>query len=438
MSALFSRFRPDIRSGQFAAFLSLAACIAAAVSWTQSLGSVAVAAIAAAGVSSLYAGLALSQTRSQLASLGSVLDQLGQGDFEARLVGFPRGEVGSLALAVNSFADQADAFVRESRASLKAVAEQRYHRRIVERGLLGDFLTAAKATNSASAAMAEKVESLARMADQFEAGVARIADSVASAADQLESTSIEMSGAAEGASRDAVAVAAAAEQASANVHTVAAAAEELSASISEISAQVARSRDLANVASDHAAATDGEVRKLVEAGHRIQEVVVLINDIASQTNLLALNATIEAARAGEAGKGFAVVANEVKALAGQTAKATEEITSQVASVQAATDGAIKAMAAISHSVTDVSEAMVVVASAVEEQGAATSEIARNVDEASTGTREVSSRIGEVTNTVSLAGAASSQVLIGAKGLSERSVELRTEIDVFLQNLRKTV
>ena len=295
-----------------------------------------------------------------------------------------------------------------------------------------------KLRNRSSSGMARKVDGFRSVTSLFEASVADVAGSVASASTQLTATARRMSGAADGTTRDAMAVAAAAEQASANVQTVAAAAEQLSASIREISAQVSRSRDLARAAAERAGATDTDVQRLAGTVHRIGEVVGLIRTIASQTNLLALNATIEAARAGNAGNGFAVVAGEVKSLADQTARATEEIVSQIGAVRSATDGAVAAIQAIGLSVDEVNEAMVIVASAVEEQNAATAEIARNVEQASAGTAEVSARIVNVTRAAGETGSASGQVLAGAGELSDQSGRLGREISTFLSELGKVV
>ncbi len=181
--------------------------------------------------------------------------------------------------------------------------------------------------------------------------------------------------------------------------------------------------------------TNKIVLSLAKAAQKIGDVVSLITDIASQTNLLALNATIEAARAGEAGKGFAVVANEVKSLANQTTRATEEIGQQVGDIQAATQEAVRAIEGITGSITDINQVATVIASAVEEQGAATQEIARNVQQAATGTREVTMNIGDVQQAAGEAGHGAGQMLEAARGLSEQTVSLNNQIDRFIQGIR---
>ncbi|GAB4183052.1 MAG: methyl-accepting chemotaxis protein [Thalassobaculales bacterium] len=394
-----------------------------------------------AGLGALCALAALLDLNGSLAEIERTtraLDALSRGDFAVRVIRIAPGPVGRLMLAANAFADRADAFLRESRASLEAVTAQRYHRRIIERGLVGDFLATGRAINAASGDMAAKVAELRRATAQFEASVSAVAGGVATASGGLASAAGVSSSAAEAVTRDAMAVGAAAEEASTNVQTVAAAADQLSASIREISGQVTRSRDLATAAVQRAAATDADVQQLNDAAARIGEIVDLIRSIAAQTNLLALNATIEAARAGEAGKGFAVVATEVKNLATQTAQATEGIVQQVAAIQAAASGAVAAIGGIAGAIGDVNENMVVVAAAVEQQGAATQEIARNVEQASAGTGEVSRRIAEVTQSARRTGEASTQVHAAAADLAKQSERLRGDIEGFLVALRKVV
>jgi methyl-accepting chemotaxis protein len=284
-------------------------------------------------------------------------------------------------------------------------------------------------------AEAEKKATMNNMADEFESSVKGIVQMVSSASTQLQSTAQSMSATAKETSRQSTAVAAASEQASTNVQTVASAAEELSSSIAEISRQVAESARIASQATNQATHTNTQIKGLAEAAQRIGDVVKLINDIASQTNLLALNATIEAARAGEAGKGFAVVASEVKSLANQTAKATEEISAKIAEMQSATGQSVAAIGTITQTIARVNEIATTIASAVEEQGAATQEIARNVQQASAGTNEVSSNIGGVTKAAADTGAAASQVLSASGELSKQSEMLNGQVNAFIARIR---
>lgn len=284
-------------------------------------------------------------------------------------------------------------------------------------------------------AEAERASLLSKMADDFEHSVRGALDALSGAAVELRATSNGMSGTAEEASRQATKVSAVAEQASANVQTVAAATEELSSSVSEIGRQVAQSTRIAGQAVDEANRTNITVQGLSAAAQKIGDVIQLINDIASQTNLLALNATIEAARAGEAGKGFAVVASEVKSLASQTAKATEEISAQVAAMQDATMEAVQAIQNIGGTIGAINEIATAIAAAIEEQGSATQEIARNVQEAARGTNALSDNIGSVTRAAGETGAAAGQVLISAEDLNKQTATLRTKVDSFLVNIR---
>ncbi|MGE5514677.1 MAG: methyl-accepting chemotaxis protein [Bacteroidota bacterium] len=269
----------------------------------------------------------------------------------------------------------------------------------------------------------------------FDARATQLVRTAADTASGLSNTATGMSAAADQTSRQATAVAAAATQASTNVETVAAAAEELAASIGEIGRQVSHSNEISRRAADEAKRTDGDVQELATTVSRIGEVVSLINDIASQTNLLALNATIEAARAGEAGKGFAVVANEVKSLANQTARATEEIGTQINAVQNQTKTVVDAIRSIGAVIDEVSSIAQAIAAAVEQQSAATQEIARNVEQAAAGTSEVSTTIAGVQQAAGETGAAAGTVLDAARLLANQASELRQTVDQFLADVK---
>jgi methyl-accepting chemotaxis protein len=269
----------------------------------------------------------------------------------------------------------------------------------------------------------------------FESHIGEALGALGAASVQMRGTSDGMSDTAERTNGQVVAVAAASDEASSNVQTVAAASEELSASITEISRQVGRAATIAGRAVDEARQTDTTVQGLAEAASRIGEVVKLISDIAGQTNLLALNATIEAARAGDAGKGFAVVATEVKSLATQTAKATEEISAQIEAVQSVTRDTVEAIKRIGHTIGEVSTVATSIASAVEEQGAATQEITRSTQQAAERTQEVSDHIAGVREGAKTTGLAAQGVKSAAEGLNQQTERLRSQVDDFLTKIR---
>jgi methyl-accepting chemotaxis protein len=278
----------------------------------------------------------------------------------------------------------------------------------------------------------EKVEGLI---GGFERTAGGIIDETAEAGRQLGEIAQSMTRTADDTSRQASTVASASEQASSNVQTVSSAAEQLASSIAEISRQVAQSNDIAVKAARDAEATNQTMHQLADSADSIGRVVTLIRDIAEQTNLLALNATIEAARAGDAGKGFAVVANEVKSLATQTAKATDDIGQQVADIQEVSRTAVDAISGIGQTIDKINEIAASIASSMEEQQAATAEIARNVQEAATGTQEVARTITEVTDGTRATGEAAQQVDGSADLLNRRSGDLRQEVERFLGEVR---
>jgi methyl-accepting chemotaxis protein len=365
----------------------------------------AVAVLAALGLL-LWIGIGL--IARPLGSIAGSMERIAAGQLETEVTGTERkDEVGVLARALQVFRNNG---LEMRRLQAEAEAEKRR-------------------------AEEERRRATLTLADRFEGSVGGVIGVVASASTELEQTARTMSVSAKEAGTRAGEAAQGTDIASKSVSTVAAAAEELSASISEIARQVSQSASVARQAVDEAKRTDGTVEALALSAGRIGEVVRLINDIAGQTNLLALNATIEAARAGEAGKGFAVVAGEVKALASQTAKATEEIGRQIAEMRGATESAVSAVRGIATTISRIDEISSAIAAAVEEQGAATREIASSVQRAATGTQRVSESVGAVDRAATDTGAAASQVLAAAGELSRQAEGLRSEVDRFLASVR---
>ena len=272
--------------------------------------------------------------------------------------------------------------------------------------------------------------------DSFERNVKTAVESVAASADQMRGAADVMSNVVQETVAQSETIATNAGEASSNVQTVAAATEELAASVAEIGRQATQSSTVAQAAVAQAEQTNVTVKGLAEASEKIGAVVKLINDIAGQTNLLALNATIEAARAGEAGKGFAVVASEVKNLANQTAKATEEIAGQITAIQGETHNAVNAITAITQTIGQINEIAGAIAAAVEEQGSAVHEISRNVQEAAGGTREVTNNVAALSQATTESGTAVAQVANGAISLADQAAMMRSEVAKFLEEVKK--
>ncbi|WP_375593940.1 methyl-accepting chemotaxis protein [Algihabitans albus] len=343
-----------------------------------------------------------------LGGLAARMRRIADGDLQVAVPEVQRGdEVGRMAEALQVFKEQA-----EQKQLLEAETEQA--RRTAE---------------------AERRSTFEQLASRFESSVGGLVGGLVSAAGSMQQASQTVAESAESASQASTSVASTTDDAAQNVQTVASAAEELSASIREVSGQVGEAARIADDASSKAEQTSETVGSLKTSAEKIGAIVTLIQEIAEQTNLLALNATIEAARAGEAGKGFAVVASEVKNLANQTAKATEEIGQQIGSMQGIAVEAAQAMETIRSTNASMQQISAAIAAAVEQQSAATQEIARNAQQAAGGTQETARNISSV-STAAQTNKETAQQLLGLSGeLSNQSNELGAEVEQFLAEIR---
>lgn len=345
-----------------------------------------------------------------VSALTSVMNKLANDDLDVTVpYTHKQDEIGQMAQATEVFLENA----RERRRQEELVRQ----------------------ANADAMSRAQQQEAMNRLADDFEAAVVQIVEELSSAADQLLCNAETMAGHAESTHAQATEVSASAERASENVNTIAGASEEFAASTNEVRDQITRSAADATTASDEANRSTQSMGELKEVVDSVASVTELIANIAEQTNLLALNATIEAARAGDAGKGFAVVASEVKALASQTAKATEEISAKITHMQTASEATIASVRSIAKQIENIRSNAEAIAAASEEQGATTTEITRNVTEAADGATQVSAAIKLIRDTAADTGRTSNEVKSAARQMTEKAQTLRTQMDGFVARVR---
>ncbi|MDP2698934.1 methyl-accepting chemotaxis protein [Thalassospira sp.] len=364
-----------------------------------------------------------------------VVEAAARGDYEARITHIDsHPDMRDLFNAINRLIDRNDAFLRESAASMGAVSENRYYRRIVETGLVGNYLVSAKKINAATASIEHKLSGFQKKVEEFRSGSFDAVDQIADASGALEQASNDANRIAHETSTRSTNVAAAAQQTADNVSSVSSASEELNQSIRTVSEQARESVDIAHRANGLAQETDGRIGQLETAAVEIVEVVSFIRDIAAQTNLLALNATIEAARAGEAGKGFAVVANEVKGLANQTSKATESIEEKVRDIQNAIEMSVGSIREIASVIDDLAARSDLISNNVDTQSALSGDITHSVEQASSGSRNVTENITAVSDMAMKTGHAAETTREMAARLARQADTLRTQLGGFLDDI----
>jgi methyl-accepting chemotaxis protein len=373
----------------------------------------------------------------RIRTINQILQETAKGDFDQRLVrGTDRGEMRDLEHRINQNLDLADAFVREASAALDHVADGKFYRPVIERGLPGAYGKGASDINRAIHYMDDKFAGFRKLMTVFETKIMQVGEQVHASSKIVGETAEGMSSMVQTSEQRTREINHSAGDTSENVAAVAAAAGELSAAVNEIGQQSSLSAQTNQKAVERVNTTVKAIEKLHQSSEEIGEILGLIQDIADQTNLLALNATIEAARAGDAGRGFAVVAGEVKTLATQTTDATSTISQKVSHIQNETREAVAAINAFAGDIDSLNEISSVIAAAVEEQDAATQEIRRNMDHAADGSRVVSDRIGDIALDIESTGEASGKLLEASEILQSQAGHLNEEVVQFLEAARK--
>lgn len=383
----------------------------------------------------------VSQVYAKTRDVTNLCSKLAHGDYESRLTMIKEdGDISNLQRTVNEMADRNDAYIRESRAVMDYVSQNKYFRTIHEDGLNGSLLSSARTINSAMNTVRTKMGSFSSVAESVDHSVKDVIHQISNVIGVLENSTQSLAHNVTQASTSCTSTTSSASSASSNVQSISSAAEEMSASIAEISTQTVHAAKISTEANEESVSAQETMTILSKTVTKINEVVSLIEDIAEQTNLLALNATIEAARAGEAGKGFAVVASEVKELAGQTSKATIQIKEQILDVQMQTEGAVSVFQKLGETIQHISEACNIISAAVEEQNAVSREIAQNAENVSGSTIEVSNYVGDISCKIRSVDSISNEITEQTMDLTRISStqlqKLLDEMSLFMSELKK--
>jgi methyl-accepting chemotaxis protein len=379
----------------------------------------------------------LRRARRSIAAISGVLEGAAKGDLERRVILLDdAGEIARLARDTNRILDVTDAFVREARATLGCVRDGRNHRRIIETGMVGTYGLTSGTMNQAVSAIEGRLSGFGRVMREFEETVGGVTGSLGEAVLGLSKSADQMRSSADDTEHRTTTIGAAAEETSVTVATVAAATEELTAAVEDIAQQAERARAVSEHANRQAHESRDAISDLTTAVGDIVGVVDLIRQVAEQTKLLALNATIEAARAGEAGRGFGVVAIEVKALADQTATATEAIAERIRAVEARADRCMQSISGITGVIDEIGSASTAISAAVQEQIAATHEISRSMQMASTATDDVSANVTTVVAAAGATGRAAADVAGASDDLAHQIERLQASVRRFLTSARE--